>query len=196
MTLLWLDADGMSRYHHMVRHEIYLLYINSHCLKQLNSEHFFFNGQHYVALRISFWISRIKNGPIVCPWLAFTVNKMFFEENVSKLESSCQEMKSRHLLPSKACFMYMEVILCIFQRERACSLSILEEQIQTEGGTFSCWLLDNFWILGKVICLVPDLPETFYLAVLDYSYLTTFLKKSIHWCACVAQGRTSTFCRI
>lgn len=38
MTILWLDTDGMSHYHHMVRHEIYLLYINSPCLKQLNSD--------------------------------------------------------------------------------------------------------------------------------------------------------------
>jgi len=67
MTILWLDTDGMSHYHHMVRHEIYLLYINNLCLKQLNTKHSLLNGQHYAGLSISFCVTSIKNGIIVCP---------------------------------------------------------------------------------------------------------------------------------
>lgn len=67
MTVLWLDTDGMSHYHHMVRHEIYLLYINNLYLKQLNTEHSLVNGQHYVGLSISFCVTSIKKGIIVCP---------------------------------------------------------------------------------------------------------------------------------
>lgn len=67
MTILWLDTDGMSHYHHMVRHEIYLLYINNLCLKQLNTKHSLLNGQHYAGLSISFCVTSIKNAIIVCP---------------------------------------------------------------------------------------------------------------------------------
>lgn len=37
MTTQWVDRDGMSHYHHMVRHEIYLLYIINLNLKQLDT---------------------------------------------------------------------------------------------------------------------------------------------------------------
>lgn len=37
MAIQWVDTDGMSHYHHMVRHEIYLLYIINLYLKQLDT---------------------------------------------------------------------------------------------------------------------------------------------------------------
>lgn len=37
MTIQWVDRDGMSHYHHMVRHEIYLFYIINLNLKQLDT---------------------------------------------------------------------------------------------------------------------------------------------------------------
>lgn len=67
MTALWLDTEGMSHYHHMVRHEIYLLYVNNLYLKQLNTKHSLLNGWHYVELSISLCVTSIKNGAIVCP---------------------------------------------------------------------------------------------------------------------------------
>lgn len=37
MTIQWVDTNRMSRYHHMVKHEIYLLYIINLNLKQLDT---------------------------------------------------------------------------------------------------------------------------------------------------------------
>lgn len=37
MIIHWVDTDGMSHYHHMVRHEIYLFYIINLFLKQLDT---------------------------------------------------------------------------------------------------------------------------------------------------------------
>lgn len=37
MTIHWVDTEGLSHYHHMRRHEIYLLYIVNLYIKQLDT---------------------------------------------------------------------------------------------------------------------------------------------------------------
>lgn len=60
MTVVWLGPDGMSHYHHMVRHEIYLLYINNFLLKQLHTKHSWLNGQRCAELSLSFWVTSME----------------------------------------------------------------------------------------------------------------------------------------
>lgn len=85
MTVLWLGPDGMSHYHHMVRHEIYLLYINDLLLKQLHREHSCLNGQPCAELSLSFWVTSMEKGHHCLPMTQICSKQNVFELKVSKL---------------------------------------------------------------------------------------------------------------
>lgn len=66
MTIQWVDTDAMSHYHHMGRHEIYLLCIINPYIKQLDTNIPETIDGIILYLVFSFFLEILENTSIVC----------------------------------------------------------------------------------------------------------------------------------